>query len=155
MEQKKLGEYLKDIPLPEPTPPPQQEMLKMTLLNAKRSSVFGALLVVLPGLLVFLAFLQNVLHLSPGLTRWFANVFSSIPLPARAVVMFAFLVGFPFIAVVLNILAIVYYRFNVIKKELTIVVRMRWPNILVAIAGAALASFYVFHLLADSLLSGK
>jgi hypothetical protein len=148
MNQKKPGDFLKEIPLPEPAPPPQQEMLKVVLFDARRSSFFGTLLVVLPGLIVLLVFLQYIFHWSPGLTRWFRDVFPSIPLPARTVVIFIFLVGFPFIAVVLNILAIVYYRFNVIRKELTIVVRMRWPNILVAVAGAAFASFYILHLLA-------
>lgn len=150
-----MGEYLVNIPKPVPQPPSERDLLRVTIMNSRRSSVAGAILVALPGLLIFIAFLQNIFHLAPGITRWLAWGASSIPLPMRALLAFLFLVGFPFIAVVLNLLAITYYKYNVLRKELVISVRMKWPNILVAIAGAALASFYIFHLLADTLLKSK
>jgi hypothetical protein len=153
MEKQQLENYLQDIPKPAPEAPPTQEALRLTLMNAKLSSRMGTLLIVLPGLLVLVFFLQNTLHVLPGLTRWFGAAVSGIPLPLRAVLLFLFLVGFPFIAVLMNLLAIIHYRFNPLRKELTIVVRMKWKNILIAVAGSVLASFYILHLLADTILS--
>jgi hypothetical protein len=153
MEKQQLENYLKEIPKPEPEAPATQEELRLTLMNAKLSSRVGTFLIVLPGLLVLVFFLQNTLHILPGLTRWFGAEVSGIPLPLRAVLLFLFLIGFPFIAVLMNLLAIIHYRFNPLRKELTIVVRMKWKNILIAVAGSALASFYILHLLADTILS--
>jgi len=153
MEKQQLETYLKDIPKPAPEAPATQDALRLTLMNAKLSSRVGTLLIVLPGLLVLAFFLQNTLHVLPGLTRWFGAEVTWIPLPLRTVLLFLFLVGFPFIAVLMNLLAIIHYRFNPLRKELTIVVRMKWKNILIAVAGAALAAFYILHLLADTILS--
>lgn len=152
MTQEKLGDYLKEIPKPEAPPSPGQEKLKLTLMNARRSSVAGAILIVLPGLLICLFFLQNSLHLFPGLTRWLAAGGTLLPLPLRAIVAFLFLVGFPLLAVILNLLAITWFRYDRARKELHIALRMRWINVLIVIAGSVLASFYVLHLLADTIL---
>jgi uncharacterized integral membrane protein len=153
MEKQQLENYLKDIPKPAPEAPATQEELRLTLMNAKLSSRTGTFLIVLPGLLILVFFLQNTLHVLPGLTGWFDAELTRVPLPLRAVLLFLFLVGFPFIAVLMNLLAIIHYRFNPLRRELTIVVRMKWRNILIAVAGAALASFYILHLLADAILS--
>jgi len=152
MTDEKLSDYLKDIPKPAPPPAKGQEMLRLTLMNARRSSVVGAILIILPGALILLFFLQNTLHLFPGLTRWLAGAGTLLPLPARAIVAFLFLVGFPFVAVILNLLAITWFRYDRTRKELNITLRMRWVNVVIAVAGSALAAFYVLHLLADTIL---
>lgn len=152
MDNEKMGEYLVNIPKPVPRLPPEQERLKLTILNSKRSSVAGAILIILPGFLIFIVILQNIFHIPPDITRWLAGRTYYVPLPLRAFLFFLFLVGFPFIAVILNLLAITYYKYNVLRKEVQITIRMKWPNILIAVAGAALASFYILHLLADTLL---
>ncbi|HEV9038669.1 MAG TPA: hypothetical protein VGQ51_18660 [Puia sp.] len=153
MTDEKLGNYLKEISKPEAPPARGQEMLKVTLMNARRSSVIGAVLIILPGGLILLFLLQNSLHLAPGVTRWLAGEGTFLPLPARAIVAFVFLVGFPVLAVILNMLAITWYRYDRARKELTVTVRMRWINVLIIIAGSALASFYVLHLLADTIMN--
>lgn len=152
MTDEKLGRYLKEIPKPEAPRAQGQEMLKVALMNARRSSLIGAILIILPGALIGLFLLQNSLHVLPGVTRWLAGAGTFLPLPARAVVAFGFLVGFPVLAVILNLLAITWYRYDRVRRELTVTVRMRWINVLIVIAGSALASFYVLHLLADTIL---
>jgi hypothetical protein len=153
MTAEKLGDYLKEIPKPVVPPAKEQEMLKLALLNARRSSVAGVLLIILPAGLIGLFLLQNGLHLLPGVTKWLAGEGTFLPLPARAIAAFVFLVGFPMLAVILNLLAITWFRYDRVRKELTVSVRMRWINVVIVIAGGALASFYVLHLLADTILS--
>ncbi|HXB94123.1 MAG TPA: hypothetical protein VNU70_03155 [Puia sp.] len=155
MDKQRLSDYLKDIPKPAPPPAQGQEMLKLTLMNARRSSVVGTILIILPGGLILLFLLQNNFHLFPGLTRWLAGEGTFLPLPLRAIVAFLFLVGFPLLAVVFNLLAITWFRYDPIRKEWTITIRMRWRNVLVAGVSSALASFYVLHLLADTILGKK
>ena len=155
MDKQRLADYLQEIPKPVVPPPGEQEMLRVTLMNARRSSVFGFWLILLPGLLILVFFLNTLFHWDSGIVRWLAGGGSFLPLPLRALLVFIFLVGFPFIAVVLNLLAVTYYRYSPIRRELTITVRMKWPNLVIAIAGCALASFYILHLLADTLLNKR
>ncbi|HVS94862.1 MAG TPA: hypothetical protein VHE54_00200 [Puia sp.] len=151
MTDEKTGDYLKAIAKPQAPPAKGQEMLRLTLMNARRSSAIGAVLIILPAALILLFFLQNSLHLFPGVTRWLAGEGTRLSLPARAIVAFLFLVVFPLLAVILNLMAITWFRYDRARKELSISIRMRWVNVLIAIGGSALAAFYVLHLLADTL----
>ena len=155
MTKEKLSNYLTDIPKPEAPATDNEKLVRLALLSARRSAMIGLVLIALPGILILLLFLQNTFHLFPGLTRWLAGSGSFLPFPARAVVVFIFLVGFPFVAVAVNLLSISWYRYYHFRRELVISIRMRWPNILIAIIGSALAAFYILHLLADTLLGGR
>jgi hypothetical protein len=152
MDQEKLEEYLKTLPKPEPGLPPVQKILKLSLLSARRSSRIGFWLVALPGLVILLFMLQNIFHLGAGLTRWLGSKGPSLPSPARAVLVFIFLVGFPLIAVAINLLSLSYFQYDKTKREFTITFKIRWWNILITLIGGALAAFYTLHLLADTLL---
>ena len=52
-------------------------------------------------------------------------------------------------------LSIMYFKYNKARKELNIVVRVRWWNLIVTLVATAIALFYMLHLLADSILGGK
>ena len=142
---------MKTIPKPVPATPTGQQQLKVALFSARRSSRIGILLIALPGLVILLFLVQQLFHLSPGFTRWLDGG-TTLPAPVRAVLVCIFLVGFPLIAIVLNLLSICYFRYDRVKKEFHISFRLRWWNIIITLAGGALASFYILHLLADTIL---
>jgi len=150
-----MADYLKTVPKPAPAVPAGQKILRVALFNARRSSRIGFLLVALPGLLVLLLIVQQLFHLQPGFTRWLEGGGSSLSTPVRAVLVFIFLVGFPLIAVVLNLLSICYFQYDRLKKEFYFHFRVRWWNIVITLAGGALAAFYILHLLADTILGGR
>jgi len=150
-----MAEYLETVPKPVPANPPNQKILKMSLLTARRSSWIGLWLIALPGVVLLLFFIQNLLHLRPGLTQWLSHSMPSLSAPFRAVLIFIFLVGFPLIAVTLNLLSLCHFQFDRIKQEFHITFKMRWWNIILTMAGGALASFYILHLLADTLPGGR
>jgi hypothetical protein len=152
MDQEKLSEYLKTIPKPEPAIPPHQKILRVTLLTARRSSRIGMLLIGLPALVIILFILQNLFHFDIGFIRWLGRSASSLANPARALVVFIFIVGFPLIAVIINLLSLCYFQYDRQSKEFHITFKIRWWNIIITLIGGALASFYIVHLLADTLL---
>ena len=155
MEKEKLVEYLKDIPKPVPTLPQDQKILKISLLSARRSSRIGFWLIALPGIVIVLFMIQSLFHADTWLPRWIGRNVSSLSNPVRAALVFVFLVGFPLIAVVLNFLSISYFQYDKARKEFNITFKIRWWNIFITLAGGALASFYILHLLADSMLGGR
>jgi hypothetical protein len=154
MNKENMAEYLETVPKPVPANPPNQKILKMSLLTARRSSRIGIWLVASPGIVLLLFFIQNLLHLRPGLTQWLSHSMPSLSAPFRAVLIFIFLVGFPLVAVTLNLLSLCHFQYDRIKQEFHITFKMRWWNIVLTIVGGALASFYILHLLADTLLGG-
>jgi hypothetical protein len=151
MDKENMADYLKTIPKPVPASPAGQKILKVALFSARRSSRIGFLLVAFPGLVILLFLVQQLFHLSPGFTRWLDGG-TTLSTPVRGVLVFIFVVGFPLIAIVLNLLSICYFQYDRIKKEFHISFRLRWWNIIITLAGGALASFYILHLLADTIL---
>lgn len=150
-----LVDYLKTIPKPDPTDTSGQDRLRIFLVTAKRSSRIGLLLICLPSLLIALFLLQSLMHVKVGFIRWLGENGSSLSTPARAILIFAFLVGFPMIAVVLNLLSLTHFQFDWLRREFRITFRIRWWNIVIVLVGGALASFYILHLLADTLLGAR
>jgi hypothetical protein len=155
MDRMNLVDYLKTIPKPAPTETGGQESLKIFLMTARRSSRIGILLIGLPSLVVLLFILQGILHFKLGFIRWFAGNASFLPTPVRAVLIFVFLVGFPMIAIVLNLLSLSHFQFNQLRREFRITFRVRWWNIAIVLAGGGLATFFILHLLADTLPGGR
>jgi hypothetical protein len=155
MDNKKLEDYLSNLGKPVPPMPEQKEILKVTLMNARKSSIIGLILVALPAILISLFIIQHVFNLDHGLTNWVERGTASISDKSRAILFFIFLVGFPLLSVVINILSITHFRYDKGKRELDITIKARIWNMIVTAAGIALASFYTLHLLADSLLGGK
>jgi hypothetical protein len=152
MDKKELVEYLKEVRKPDPPSPAEQERLKIMLMNARRSSVIGLCLIALPGLIITLFFIQTIFRPATDLTRWICSGASFFTGRSKSILVFLFMVGFPLIAVGVNLLSITYFRYQPLRREFHLTVRMRWWNILVALAGAALASFYILHILADALV---
>jgi len=152
MNRENLENYLETLPKPKPDLPASQKILKVALFSARRSSRIGFWLVLLPGLVIFLFFLQNVIHVDTGLIRFLEKQGPSLSTPVKAALLFIFLVGFPLIAVVINLLSLSHFQYDRPSKEFTITLKIRWWNILITLMGAALAVFYILHILADSLL---
>ncbi len=148
MDRMNLVDYLKTIPKPTPTETAGRERLRVFLVTARRSSKIGLLLIGLPSLLISLYILQALFHFRFGFIRWLGENPSSLPTPVRAALLFVFLVGFPMIAMVLNLLSLSDFHFDGRSKEFHITFRVRWWNVVIALAGGALATFYILHMLA-------
>jgi hypothetical protein len=155
MDRLNLVDYLKTIPKPTPTETAGQESLRVYLVTARKSSRIGLLLIGLPSLLISLYILQALFHFRFGFIGWLGENPSTLPTPAKAVLIFVFLVGFPMIAMVLNLLSLSHFQFDQKSREFRITFRVRWWNIAIALAGGALATYYILHLLADTLLTRR
>jgi magnesium-transporting ATPase (P-type) len=155
MEKEKLAEYLKTIPKPEPKESARQGILKMTLLTARRSSRIGLLLIAFPLIIIILYISRILFHFTPGYLQLLEKETLPISTLLRAVTVFVFLVCFPLLAVVLNLWSLSHFQFDRVRREFNISFKIRWWNILIILLGAALATYYIFHLLPSPFLAGK
>jgi hypothetical protein len=155
MNNKKTEDYLKSLEKPAPPIPAQKDVLKLTLMKARKSSSIGIALVGLPSILLLAAIIQNIFTINVGFTDWLGKALPSQSAQTKAVLFFVLIVGFPIMAMALNMLSITYFKFDKIKKEFDITIKIRWWNIIITIIGALVASFYILHILADALLGGK
>jgi hypothetical protein len=155
MDRMNLVDFMKTIPKPAPTETGEKEKLKIFLVTARKSSRIGVLLIGLPSLLLSIFILQALFHFKFGFIQWLGGNTSSFPTPAKAVLIFVFLVGFPMTAMVLNLLSLSHFQFDERSREFRVTFRIRWWNIVIALAGGALATFYILRILADTLFGGR
>lgn len=148
----KIEEFLEKISKPNVENIPFENAFKLALLNSRRSSWIGVLFVIIPILILILALIRSLFHFNFGII---GNFTSCLSLPTRAILFFVLDVGFPMIAVALNILSITFFSYDSKRKELNMSFKLRWWNIVIILIDGAVAAFFLFHLVADTLIIGK
>src|SRR6266446_5223329 len=131
MDEEKLIKKLEGIERPDLSSAAHRRQLKLVLVSAKRSSWIGILLVTLPCLFIFGVILKYGFgagsHLFSTLEEKMADIDRSF---------FRFLpplllVGGPLIALALNLLAILHFYIDRVRRELQVTVKMKIINLLI------------------------
>ncbi|TAM95592.1 MAG: hypothetical protein EPN39_14880 [Chitinophagaceae bacterium] len=153
MMNSEMEEFMENLHKPQMEETPYEKAFKLALLNSRKSSVIGILLIGFPAIVLFVAIGQAIFNFNI-LDKAFNNITSHLSLTLRAIIFFILTVGFPIIAVALNMLSITFFNYNRQQKEFNLTFKIRWWNILITLAGGILAAFFLLHLIADS-LAGK
>ena len=134
MENEEFSHKLQKMHKPQIESATHQVQLKITLLNAKRSARIGRILVIFPCLFLLAVLIKYFLHINlpffSALEEWMADknhnevIKMLIPL---------ILIGAPFIALIVNLLAILHFNFEKKVNELIITVKLKWMNIIVSL----------------------
>ncbi len=134
MENEEFSQKLQKMHKPQIESATHQVQLKITLLNAKRSARIGIILVIIPCLFLLVVLIKYFLHINlpsfSALEEWMAdknhNEFIKMLIPLL-------LIGAPFIALIVNLLAILHFNFEKKVNELIITVKLKWINIIVSL----------------------
>jgi hypothetical protein len=113
-----------------------QEVFKIGLLNAKKSSRIGIIFILIPAIILLVGYikLQFLMKIDYSATlenyvlKVGNNVFLQWGIP------FIFM-GLPMLAIIINLLAITHFYINKTNKELIISIRYKLKNLIVLIIG--------------------
>lgn len=123
-----------------------KEVLKITLLNSRKSAHLGVLLLLLP----FLFFFGNVAKYNLGIDLDFINLFLGwiISLDTVPVVNWLIrftLLGGPILAILFNLFAIMHMYSNHETHEFIITLKLKWVNIaIIILCGLILLLFFTY-----------
>ncbi len=145
-----LENKLENINAPKMPSMQHQWQLKLAILNAKRSASVGLWLMLIPILVLTGAFMKTVLHVSLPPWSWLVKYSPQWPLWIRVMVFVTVVIVFPVIAVLLNLLSIIWLQYDKTQQVLNISVRMRRINIIIIIVAGLLAFLFLGHLIALS-----
>ena len=147
MDEKEISKKLENMEKPEIELKEHKDMLKMTLVNTKKSALWGTLLIVIPSLFLFVVFLKEFL----GVGIFFdpLDSFLSDPSkrPARNIIEPILFIGGALATFVINMLAITHFNFTNGKSDflISITVRKKMFNIiLIAISFAIICILILF-----------
>ncbi len=151
MKKEELENKLENLTLPEINPGQHKDKLRLTLLNMSRSHKMGYAFVIIPLLFLFGIFLTRVLDLhiplvddiEQLLARWDKVSYLKPFFPILFLVL-------PFIALVVNLLASLYFSWNAKSKELNIIYRFRWSNFLIIVISLFILMVFFAYLILEN-----
>ena len=143
---------MEKIPVPVVESAAQKRILKLTLLNARRSATAGLMLLVLPFLFVFANIFKYELGIELGAITTFVEwVGSHDQTPVLNWIVRFLLLGGPAIAILVNLMAITHIYHNREQKELVVTLKIRWVNLSILIVCFAVLAIFALYLLAENI----
>ena len=131
MDEEQLIKRLEGIERPDLSSPTHQRQLKLVLVSAKRSSWIGILLVTLPCLFLLGVILKYGFRIGIPLFSAIEEKMANIDRSFFRFVPPLLLVGGPLIALALNLLAILHFYFDRVRRELQVTFKLRIINLLI------------------------
>lgn len=125
-----------------------QEVLKIGLVNAKKSARIGILFILLPIILVALAYVKIVVLMQ---LDFFSNFQKFVMLDSLHsykiwLIHIAF-IGLPILAIIINLIAVTHFYIDKKNKELIISIQYKLRNLIVLIIGACFIIAVLMYIL--------
>jgi hypothetical protein len=129
-----------------------QQLLKITILNAKKSSQAGVIFIIIPCLFLLGVFIKYKLGIDfkifTALEDLMVKFDKSIYLIWIAPLL---LVGLPLISIVLNSLAITHFYWDKVKKELLITIKYRLANIILLLISIGIVAVFILYAIVENI----
>ena len=144
MNEDDLKKKLENLSKPQLPQLQHQWQLKLTILSAKKSARASLWLLLIPFLFFIGRVLQDILNvpIPPDSTQW--------PVWLRITVFLTILILIPLIAVILNLLSIIWLHYDREQKVLNISIRIRTINLIIIIVSGLVALLFIATTITDS-----
>ena len=149
-----LESRLENLNLPKITTLQHQQDVRLTILNAKKSAKASLWLLFIPFIFLFGGFLQSVFHILLPPWSWLVKYSPVMPVWLRVLIFVTVLIIIPLIAVLLNILSILWFQYNKEEHVLHISIRMRKLNVIIITLAGILALLFIGHSISEWITSG-
>jgi hypothetical protein len=151
MKENEFEKQMENLKTPTADTSSQQQTLKITLLNAKKSSRFGTAFIIIPCLFLFGVFLKYALGID-------FKIFSSLEEEMATFDKISYLkwlspfllVGLPLAGIVLNLLAITHFYWDKLKRELIVTIKYRLVNIILLLISIAIVCVFILYAIAEN-----
>jgi hypothetical protein len=152
MKEDEFEKQMEDLKTPQADTSTQQQILKITLLNSKKSSRLGVVFVIIPCLFLFGVFIKYALRIN-------FNLFSSLEEKMATLDKISYLkwlsplllVGLPLTGIVINLLAITHFYWDKLKKEFIITIKYRLVNILLLLISIAVVAIFILYAIGENM----
>ncbi len=152
MKNTEFEKQLEDLQTPETDNIKHQQLLKITILNAKKSSQIGIVFIIIPCLFLLGVFIKYKLGLDfkifTALEDLMVKLDKSFYLKWIAPLL---LVGLPLISIVINSLAITHFYWDKVKKELLITIKYRLANIMLLVISIGIAAVFILYAIVENI----
>lgn len=152
MKDMEFENRLENLTSPEIDNIKHQQILKITILNSKKSSQIGFIFIIIPCLFLLGVFIKYKLGLDfkifTALEYVMVKFDKSSYLKWIAPLL---LVGLPLISIVINSLAITHFYWDKVKKELLITIKYRLANIILLVISIGIAAVFLLYAIVENI----
>jgi hypothetical protein len=152
MKENEFEKQMENLKTPNADTSSQQQILKITLLNAKKSSRFGIAFIIIPCLFLFGVFLKYALGID-------FKIFSSLEDEMAMLDKTSYLkwlsplllVGLPLAGIVINLLVITHFYWDRLKKEFIITIKYRLVNIILLLISISIVGIFILYAIGENM----
>ncbi|MFN0275924.1 MAG: hypothetical protein ACKVPJ_09280 [Chitinophagales bacterium] len=151
MKEQEFEKQMENLKTPQIDDIKHQQILKITLLNARKSSQVGILFIIIPCLFLLGVFIKYLLGIDFGLFTAIEDkmaIFdktSSLKWIAPLL-----LVGLPLISIIINSLAVMHFYLDSNKRELIITIKYRLLNIILLLISMGIVAVFFLYAITDN-----
>lgn len=149
MKEDKFEKQLEDLQVPHINEIKHQQILKLALLNARKSSQIGIVFIVIPCLFLFIQFIKEWFGLDIQFFSAFEELMARLDkIPLLKWIFPMVLVGLPIVTIIINSLSLTHFYWDKNNRELLISIKFKLFNlilILISICIVLAFLFYVVH----------
>lgn len=149
MESDELKNKLENISVPKLSSLQHKEDLKLTILSTKKSANLSFVLLSIPAIILLGAISQSAFHILLPPWSWMVKYGYLMPLWLRMLIYIMVLIVLPIVAAFLNILSVVWCKYDKEKKVLNIAIRLKTLNIVIIAVTAIIALLFIGHTIAE------
>ena len=150
MKKEDIKNRLENLNVPEaPDSPQHQKQLKLAVLSAKKSAQASIWLLGIPAIVLLGAMFDSLLHVPIPPWSLIKTYGPSWPLWLRISVFATTVMVLPLIALLLNVLSIIWLQYDRNQKILNISIRLKTINLIIIAIAGLLAFLFIGHAIAD------
>lgn len=149
MNKDALEKKLENISLPQLPPLQHQQQVKLSILSAKKSAKISLWLLLIPFLFFVSAFLHQQMSISLPPDSWLQQHRLQLPAWLRIAIFAAVMIFIPLIAVVLNLISLIWVQYEKEKKIFNFSGRLKTTNLIIVIIAGAVAFLFLVVMITD------
>lgn len=151
MEEKDFLNKMENLKKPDVKADASHRQVKLALMSAKKSAMWGAWFLIVPILFFCCVAIKYLFGWNWGIAdnfiEWIAKLDNQAGTGWVTPVFFVLLPG---IGAVANLLAIMHFMYDKTSKELTVTIKIRWWNIILAKVSIAIIAFMILYALTEN-----
>ena len=150
MKEQEFEKQMENLKTPQVDDIRHQQILKITLLNAKKSSHLGIVFIIIPCLFLLGVFIKYLLGIDFGIFTSIEETMATLDkTPSLKWIAPLLLVGLPSISIIINSLAITHFYWDNHKRELIITVKFRLLSIILLLISIAIVTIFFLYAITD------
>lgn len=151
MEKDDFRKRIEQLKKPEIGELEHMKILKLTLLNARKSAVLGIWLVIIPCYFLFCVVMLHYFNINLRLFEAMEDLIAGFDhTPGLKFLGPLLLVGLPIVAFIINALAIMHFYFDKSAYEINITIKIKWLNLIIMFASLCIVCILLLYVITEN-----